>query len=200
MKKIFITILLSIIIVNGIQAQEMTKSYSCVGVMSSMGVQAPPSGMATWIEFYDDYIMVMGVEEFTYGGRNPDGSLKYLATKQGPPALNTIGWVITSDYSNAKQVIQSTVMGMTMQMEYHFSYIGEGSNPAQNMLGSSGYSGGYSGGNSGSSHTQCLSCYGSGSCQACGGTGQSMARGGKCHACDRTGNGKCAGCHGKGYY
>lgn len=47
---------------------------------------------------------------------------------------------------------------------------------------------------------KCSSCYGTGICQSCNGTGKSGTRDGKCHACDRTGNGKCPGCHGKGGY
>lgn len=67
------------------------------------------------------------------------------------------------------------------------------------MTGSSSYTSGYSyGGSSSGEWHSCSSCGGSGSCRSCGGSGKSSARDGKCHACDRTGNGKCAGCKGKG--
>ena len=61
--------------------------------------------------------------------------------------------------------------------------------------------GGY-GGNSNSSsstnRTTCLSCYGKGICQVCGGTGKTSAWQNRCWTCH--GTGKCAGCNGKGYY
>ena len=196
MKKIIIILLLVFVNQYNVNAQEFTYSYSCTGVATSMGPQAPPPGLATWIEFYDDYILVMGIEKFKYGGKNFDGSIKYMATKQGPPALNTIGWVVNKDYSAVKQVIQSTVMGMTMQMEYRFSYIGEGSEPAQFMMENAGSS--YSDDDD-DEPTTCYSCYGNGSCKSCNGSGRdSYMRNGKCGVC--RGTGRCVGCNGKGVY
>lgn len=45
----------------------------------------------------------------------------------------------------------------------------------------------------------CSSCSGSGKCKYCHGSGRSgSTHDGKCHACARTGTGRCAGCDGKG--
>ena len=54
MKKLLFLVLLSAAFNCKATAQEFTKSYGCVRVLTSMGPQAPPAGMATWIEFYDD--------------------------------------------------------------------------------------------------------------------------------------------------
>ena len=139
MKKLLCLIVLASLFVCKVSAQDFTKSYGCTQVLTTMGVQAPPIGMATWIEFYDDYILVFGREKFVRNGTNPDGSIRYLATRQGMPAMNVIGWVVSRDYSAVKEVIESTMMGMTMQMEYHFTYIGEGSEPAQSMMDNAEY-------------------------------------------------------------
>lgn len=171
-------------------AQDFTKSYGCVSVQTSMGPQAPPAGMATWIEFYDDYIMVGGINKFTYDGNNYDGTRRYVATRQGPPALNTIGWLVSKDYSAVKQVVQSTMMGMTLQMEYYYNYIGEGSHPAQNMMGSASS---YSGGGYDSDYT-CSSCMGTRQCKFCSGTGMyEYGQNGRCGVC--RGTGRCQACN-----
>ena len=194
MKRVLIIILMTLV-VSSLSAQNFTKSYSCVSVATSMGPQAPPASLATWIEFYDDYIMVMGMERFRYGGRNPDGSLKYWATKQGMPALNTIGWVVSSNYSSVKQVVQSTMGGMTMQMEYDYNYIGEGEYAAQSMMGGAD-SGGW---DSDDEPLTCQTCYGSGACKYCNGSGRDpYMRDGRCGVC--RGTRRCSGCNGKGTY
>ena len=140
MKKYIIAIMFAVFSLSESAAQEFTKSYMCTSVITSMGAQVPPAGLATCIEFYDDYIMVMGVDKFTYGGKNPDGSSKYWATRQGPPALNTVGWLVSQDYNTVKQVVQSSVSGMTMEMDYLYSFIGEGCEPAfESMQNASQY-------------------------------------------------------------
>lgn len=197
MKKLLFLVLLSAAFNCKATAQEFTKSYGCVRVLTSMGPQAPPAGMATWIEFYDDYILVMGYEKFVYSTTNFDGSMQFLATKSGPPAMNTIGWVVSEDFSSVKQVVQSNMMGMTMQMEYHFNYIGEGSHAAQNLMGAGSSNYGYDDGDD--EPITCLSCYGSGACSNCNGSGQyAYSRDGRCGVC--RGTGRCAGCNGKGIY
>lgn len=197
MRKVFMIMLSLAFYFNAI-AQDFTKSYSCVSVQTSMGPQAPPAGMATWIEFYDDYIMVDGINKFTYDGDNYDGTQRYVATRQGPPALNTIGWLVLKDYSAVKQVVQSTMMGMTLQMEYYYNYIGEGSHPAQNMMGGASSSYDY-GSDDADEPITCHSCHGSGTCSNCNGSGQyAYSRNGRCGVCK--GTGRCAGCSGKGTY
>ena len=88
------------------------------------------------------------------------------------------------------------MMGMTLQMEYHFNYIGEGSQPAERMMGAS--SGQYDYDDDDEAIT-CHSCHGSGRCKHCNGSGKySYARDGRCGVC--RGTGRCAGCDGKGFY
>ena len=196
MRRLLCIVVLTFITICSVRAQEFTKSYGCVGVNTTMGAQAPPVGLATWIEFYDNYIMVMGIERFNYGGTNFDGSRQYWAVRQGQPAMNTVGWLVSKNYSSVKQVVESTMMGMTMQMEYLFNYIGEGSSAAQNMLGSSS---GTMGDYDYDSQITCHSCHGSGLCKHCNGSGRySYSRDGRCGVC--RGTGRCAGCDGKGSY
>lgn len=220
MKKLLTAVLLIVATLHLAVAQNATFSYGCIGVLTSMGPQTPPAGLTAWIDFYDNYIIVRGVEKFTYGGKNRDGSMRFYATKSGVPALNTIGWVISRDFSTAKQVIESSMMGMTMQMEYNFAMMGEGSGPAQMSMGGGsvpygggGYYGGsssgsYSGGSSGSSvYTKCTSCNGTGVCSGCGGkrgswqdtgyyTGRDVQSWIDCGSC--RGSGRCPICYGRG--
>ena len=190
MKRVLFIVSLALLTILNAGAQDFTKSYSCVRVLTSMGPQAPPAGMATWIEFYDDYILVGGYEKFVYSTTNFDGSMQFRATKPGPPAMNTIGWVVSKDFSSVKQVIQSSMMGMTMQMEYHFNYIGEGSHAAQNMMGSAPS---YGGGDYDSDYT-CSSCGGTRQCKYCNGTGSyEYGRNGRCGVC--RGTGRCQACN-----
>lgn len=190
MKRVLFIVSLALLTILNAGAQDFTKSYSCVRVLTSMGPQAPPAGMATWIEFYDDYILVGGYEKFVYSTTNFDGSMQFRATKPGPPAMNTIGWVVSKDFSSVKQVIQSSMMGMTMQMEYHFNYIGEGSHAAQNMMGSAPS---YGGGDYDSDYT-CSSCGGTKQCKYCNGTGYyEYGRNGRCGVC--RGTGRCQACN-----
>lgn len=197
MKKLVLLLTLICFNIASLLAQEFTLSYGCVGISTSMGPQAPIPGQATWIEFYDDYILVMGYEKFTYGGKNLDGSMKFWATKQGPPAMNTIGWVVSKDYSSANKVVESKMMGMTAQMVYQYQFIGEGSKPAQRMMGASSFQHGYD--DEDDSSITCHSCHGNGACKYCHGSGRyAYSRDGRCGVC--RGTGRCAGCNGKGNY
>ena len=190
MKRVLFIVSLALLTIHNASAQDFTKSYGCVSVLTSMGPQAPPVGLATWIEFYDDYILIGGYEEFEYSTTNYDGSKQYVATKQGPPAMNTIGWVVSKDYSTVKQVVQSSMMGMTMQMEYGYRYIGEGSSPAQTMMESSSS---YGGGGYDSDYT-CSSCGGTRQCKYCNGTGYyEYGQNGRCGVC--RGTGRCQACN-----
>ncbi|WP_300726195.1 hypothetical protein [uncultured Bacteroides sp.] len=131
--------------------------------MTSIGPQAPPMNMATYIDFYDDYIVWNGFQKFVYQQTNWDGSLQFVSMTAGPSALSTVCVMVSSDYSMVREIQQSTMMGMTMQLVYDYSYIGEGAQPAINVSGSNVLNGSdRSGSNSSSS--------GSRVCSRCGGT------------------------------
>ncbi len=188
---------------SGLSAQ-VVKSYAAFSCMSSMGPQAIPGKMAMYLTFYDGYIVTMTGEKFSYQATNSDGSRQYYPTSSGNPALSTVGILVSADRTRVREIQQSTMMGMTMQLTYEYQYIGDGSEPAcqyANSGGSyNGATGGYSGGYSSSSRdwATCSSCRGTGSCKLCGGTGlNAYTRNGRCGGCS---HGKCPACDGKGGY
>ena len=119
-------------------AQNFTKSYGAVSCQTSMGLQAAPAGLATYITFYDDYIIYFGVGKCVYTRTNYDGSVVYTPTTQGTPALRTTAILVSKDYSRMQEVQVSTIMGMSMQMVYNYQWIGDGSHAAENLLASGG--------------------------------------------------------------
>ena len=178
-------------------AQNFTKSYGAVSCQTSMGMQAAPAGLATYITFYDDYIYYFGVGKCMYTRTNYDGSIVYTPTTQGPPALRTTAILVSKDYSRMQQVQVSTMMGMSMQMVYNYQWIGDGSHAAENLLGSGGSY--YGDDDDDDSPITCHSCQGSGSCKYCYGSGRNQyTRDGRCGVC--RGTGRCSGCNGKGHY
>lgn len=184
-----------------LHAQNFTKSYQASSCSSSSGVQTVPTGMVMYIDFYDNYIKLMGYEKYVYQQTNNDGSIVYVPVVQGNPTLSTIGVVVSSDCSAARVFQQSVVMGMAMQIVYDYYCIGNGSQPAMSILKAlSNYGGGYGGSyGGGNSDIQCSSCGGSGSCKYCYGTGRNeYTRNGRCGVCN--GTGRCAGCNGRGRY
>lgn len=194
---LILSMLISIISFD-MEAQKFTKSYAVVSCNSSMGPQAPPLNMAIWIDFYDGYLVLNG-NRYRYTTTNWDGSKQYYPVAPGNAALSTIGVLVSSDYSSVREIQQSSMMGITLQISYDYSYIGEGSQPAINYSGAGARSYIYGGGNDSDSAKSCHSCYGSGACKLCGGSGYSQyERNGRCGGC--RGTGKCAGCNGKGYY
>lgn len=184
-----------------VSAQE-TKSYAASSCMTSLGAQPVPPNMSMCLTFYDNYIVTMSGEKFSYRATNFDGSRQYYPVSAGNPALRTVGILVSADLMRVREVQQSTMMGMTMQLTYEYQYIGEGTEPAYNYSGAAAGGGGYSGGSSHSSKdwSQCSSCMGSGNCKLCGGSGKNAyTRDGRCHGCR---HGKCPACDGKGgwYY
>lgn len=201
MKNRFLLLFLFIILgISILRAQNFTKSYQASGCISSAGAQAAPAGMVMYIDFYSNYIKLMGYEKYVYQQTNNDGSILYSPVNSGSPALRTVGVVVAKDCSAVRVFQQSTVMGMTMQIIYDYYYIGEGSQPAVSILnalsGYRTYGGSYGGSDS---SMQCSSCSGSGSCKYCYGTGRDeYTRNGRCGVCN--GTGRCAGCNGRGRY
>ena len=174
-------------------SQNFTKSYGAVSCQTSTGMQAAPAGLATYIDFYDDYIFFFGVGKCLYTKTNYDGSVLYTPITQGLPALRTVGILISKDYSVMQQIQVSTMMGMSMQMTSNYQWIGDGSHAAENLLGT----GGFQYGNE--SPITCHTCQGSGSCKFCYGSGRNQySRDGRCGVC--RGTGRCSGCNGKGHY
>lgn len=169
------------------QAQNFSKSYSAVSCYNQMGMQDCPVGMVTYIDFYDNYIYVMGLGKCNYSGINMDGSLSYTPTVQGSPILRTIGIIISKDYRRMQEIQISSMMGMTMQIVYNYQWIGDGRHAAENMMGSTpdiNYDEDYT----------CSSCNGSKRCKFCSGTGRyEYSRNGKCGVCK--GTGKCQACN-----
>lgn len=175
-------------------AQNFTRSYGAVSCCSSTGtMMAAPSGMAAYADFYDDYVMWNGMTKFVFDGTNADGSLRFYPVRKGPTALSTIGLLFSRDYKNVREVQQSSMMGMTIQIWYDYQYLGEGSHAALNLMGTTPDYGDTD------EPIQCHSCMGSGSCRYCNGTGRNeYTRDGRCGVC--RGSRKCAGCNGKGTY
>lgn len=191
-------IILSIIcVLCGLQvwAQKTTKSYSAISCQTNMGLRAAPSGLATYVHFYDDYIEFFGVGKCLYSRTNYDGSVLYTPISQGMPALRTTGILVSADCKNIQQIMLSSMMGMTMQMVYNFQWIGDGSRPAERIM--SAHAPSFN--NEGDGSITCHSCQGSGMCKYCQGSGRyEYGRNGRCGVCN--GTGRCAGCNGKGSY
>ena len=178
-------------------SQNSTKSYGAVSCQTSMGLRAAPSGLATYIHFYDDYIDFFGVGKCLYTKTNYDGSVLYTPISQGIPALRTVGILVSEDYKMVQQVIVSSMMGMTMQSVYNFQWIGDGTRAAENIM--SAHNPQYYGGSGESSTLTCHSCQGSGMCKYCHGSGRyTYSQNGNCGVC--YGTGRCSGCDGKGRY
>lgn len=185
-KILFICCLLTALIVHG---QNFSKSYSAVSCYNQMGMQSCPAGMATYIDFYDDCIYVMGVGKCKYSGKNMDGSFRYTPISKGTPVLQTIGVNISSNYQNMQEIQLSTMMGMTMQIVYNYQWIGNGRHAAENLMGTtSGYY------NNDPDGYICSSCNGSRQCKFCGGTGAYVySQNGRCGVCK--GTGRCQACN-----
>lgn len=177
---------------------QIVKSYAATGVVGPNGPQAAPT-LAITIEYYDGCLLLNGVEKYVYRAKNYDGSMQFYPEVIGNPALRTTGILVSGDYSRVRQFTESIMMGRRLEVVYDYSYIGDGYEPAQKYMGSSG--GGYSGGSNSRDWEDCYSCGGSGRCKSCGGSGRyEYARDGRCGVC--RGTGRCAGCDGKGgfYY
>lgn len=175
-------------------AQNFVKSYSAYRAYNPSTGYQMAANQAMPIYFYDGYIKTSTGGKFVYGGSNLDGSRKYYPTQVGAPILSTQMIIISKDYSQMREIQQSSFGGMTMQIIYDYQYIGDGEEPAQRMM--RGYGREYE--DSNSDYT-CKSCGGSGDCEYCGGTGKPSYSGetvcGICH-----GTGRCQGCKGKGKY
>ena len=196
MKKLFICLIFASLGITDILAQNFTKSYGAVSCQGPTGMTSVPAGMATYVDFYDDYVFVMGNGKFKYYNTNYDGSKVYKAVRQGPPAMNPIAVVIAKNYSAMNLIVQSSMMGMSIQMVYNYQWIGDGSRAAENLMSAGSFS--YESFDDNNEKITCHSCQGSGLCKYCNGSGRSAyTRDGRCGVCR---NGRCAGCNGKGYY
>lgn len=109
------------------------RSYGLMSVNSSMGPQGPPN-LATYIEFYDNYIMWGSYEKYQYSHTNYDGSIVYVPTFNTPPLLHIENVIFSRDYSQMVQNQSSSAMGMTMYIQYCYSFIGNGRQPASDWM------------------------------------------------------------------
>lgn len=111
------------------QEPNHTYSYGCTAVNSSMGPQGPPD-IACWIDFYDRYIMWGSVDKYVYSNTNYDGSIVYLPTTYQDPIMKIEKIVFSKDYSQVMMLQSSSSMGMTLYIQYIYSFIGNGRQPA----------------------------------------------------------------------
>ncbi|MBR3831037.1 MAG: hypothetical protein IKJ52_07270 [Muribaculaceae bacterium] len=109
------------------------RSYGLTTVNSSMGPQGPPN-LATYIEFYDNYILWGGYEKYEYSHTNYDGSIVYTPTFNSPPMLHIENVMFSSDYSQMVQNQSSSAMGMTLYIQYGYVFIGNGRQPASDWM------------------------------------------------------------------
>lgn len=197
MKKVIILMVIGVMCCLHAWTQNFTKSYSAVSCQTNMGLRSAPSGLATYVSFYDDYIVFFGVGKCLYTRTNYDGSVLYTPISQGMPTLKTTGILVSADYTRIQQIYTSYMMGMTMQMAYNFQWIGDGTQPAERIMSASVPR--FYNENEGDNSITCHSCNGSGMCKYCQGSGRyEYGRNGKCGVCN--GTGRCAGCNGKGNY
>ncbi len=177
-------------------AQNFIKSYSAYRCWSPNTGTQNAANIATAVYFYDDHIRTF-TGNFIYSGRNAEDALIYVPELQGSSILSTQMIIISSDFSQMREVQQSSFGGMTIQIIYDFQYIGDGDEPAKKMA-TTNYFLNKDYNDEPSSYT-CKSCGGTGLCQYCNGTGNPTYSGesvcGICH-----GTGRCQGCHGKGKY
>ncbi len=199
--------MVSIILPLALHGQNFVKSYMAYSCWSQKTGSSSCPNLSLIVKFYDDYIQTFN-GKFYYSETTPEGNKCYAPLQQGNPALQTIGMIVSKDYSQVREVQQSTMGGMSIQIIYDYSYLGDGAEPAMQATPQYNYGGGYDSygsGSGGSSSLQCSGCGGTGACTGCGGTGAMKGEyyytgGGSyvtnCPVCN--GTGRCGVCHGSG--
>lgn len=106
------------------------KSYAAVGAMGSTGQPLTPPSLAVTVHYYDGYLLWCGVTKYVYRATNADGSKQYVPVNPGHPGLQSIGIVVSQDYTRLSEYTQSTFMGMSVGCVTYWQFIGDGSEPA----------------------------------------------------------------------
>lgn len=113
---------------------QVSKSYMYIhsinaqtGEMTSVGTLPH----VTYYTFYDDYVVSGLGRKYVRVGYNQDGSISYSS----PPNVNismadVVEIVVSSDYGQVIEVMNSTFMGMTLSIYSYYKYVGEGKDAA----------------------------------------------------------------------
>lgn len=132
MKKAILYFILLILPIS-LFSQNAVKSYNFTGGY------CPQTGMYdysmpnySYIEYYGNYLLFNGHEQYNYAGQNPDGSYRYVATNPGAAILRNVGILVSHDMSAVRLISQSSFNGMTLEMWFNYQYVAEGKEYALN--------------------------------------------------------------------
>lgn len=114
-------------------------SYGYTGSYSPQVGMAYPAGTelaATFIEYYDGYILAPMWGHLVLAQHNYDGSCVYVPTSSaGSPIMTLQGIIVSADRRTIQEVMSSDGgFGIVLQYYNTYSYIGDGASPAEQRM------------------------------------------------------------------
>lgn len=171
MKKRLTFILVLLMSTISVVAQNYVRSYGAISsVCPQTGFTQAADG-AIYIEFFDNCIRHPMYGILNKMCTNMDGSTTYIPTQYaGMPAFQLNAILISADETMVEERVTSTMGNMSLNMITTYSYMGDGTQPYNNVMGAYVVAG------SGSSREPSSSTHRDATCSKCGGTGWEKTR------------------------